>query len=162
MTLKRHGLRARRSEEGGVTLEFVITLPLFIGVLAFIFEFGQIFLAYHDTVNNVRAASRYLSRTVDPTGAMEMANADDIIRSGRIGGTGPDWRESASVQINGAARTVAAGGSFDNPRTSARIVVVVDYPVFLLGLVNIFTPGDNPGVISFAIAEDVRIYREFG
>lgn len=162
MNVTRKWMRRKQSEEGGVTLEFVITLPLFIGVLAFIFEFGQVFLAYHDTVNNVRAASRYLSRTLNPGGALEMQNAEDIVRAGRIGGTGPDWREAATVQIDGAARTVAAGGAFDDPRSSARITVEAQFPVFLLGLVNIFQPGNRRGTITFAIAEDVRIYREFG
>lgn len=154
--------RQRSGEEGSTTLEFVLSLPLFVGLLAFVFEFGQIFLAYHDTVNNVRAASRYLSRTLDPTGPQAVANADDLVRAGVIGGTGPEWRESAVVQINGDARLIAAGSTFERERMSARIVVTVDYPVFLLGLVNIFTPGGNPGTITFAIAEDIRIYEEFG
>ena len=71
-----------RDRDGAVTIEFVVTLPLFLVALAFAFEFGQIFLAHQSTVNNVRAASRYLSRTaVTPA---NLACAQDIVRTGRM------------------------------------------------------------------------------
>src|SRR6185312_16209912 len=54
--------RFTKTDSGTATIEFVVAIPMFLAALAFAFEFGQIFLAHQGTVDNVRAAARYLSR----------------------------------------------------------------------------------------------------
>jgi hypothetical protein len=71
-----------RADRGAGTIEFVLALPLFLAALAFAFEFGQIFIAHQNTVNNVRAAARYLSRT-DCRDIHEQ-RAQNIVQTGRL------------------------------------------------------------------------------
>src|ERR1044071_8804165 len=87
-----------RDEKGAVTIEFVVILPMFLVVLAIAFEFGQIFLAHQQTVDNVREAARYLSRS-DLSDA-DVTRATNIVRTGKLtGGTTPDWLTDAHATI---------------------------------------------------------------
>ena len=139
-----------RAERGTVTIEFVVTLPLFLVALAFAFEFGQFFLAHQSTVNNVRAASRYLSRT-DATRA-DRTRAESIVRTGQIaGGTAPGYLADATVDVS--SQNLIDPDDQDRPLIRIwRISARVGYQPSLFG----FFGGDN-AKIPFVVREDIRI-----
>lgn len=151
-----------RDRDGAVTIEFVVTLPLFLVALAFAFEFGQIFLAHQSTVNNVRAASRYLSRTaVTPA---NLACAQDIVRTGRmvlsagacaapVPGTYPEYLEATHADVTIDADYATFGPpTFAKAGKTIRIDVRVEYPLSIFSLA-----GDNRPFIPFRVTEDARV-----
>jgi Flp pilus assembly protein TadG len=97
-----------KDDRGAGTIEFVLVLPLFLAALALAFEFGQIFIAHQNTVNNVRAAARYLSRT-DCRDVHE-ERAQNIVQTGRLLDDSPpqypttfdslDFCQNGRVRIN--------------------------------------------------------------
>jgi hypothetical protein len=130
--------------QAAVTIEFVVTIPLFLAALAFSFEFGQIFLAHQSTVNNVRSAARYLARTDLTTGDYRRAN--NIIRTGQVdGGVTPEYMAGECEQPFACATPPDNG--------EIRVSVRVDYR---LTLFSFFVDGDGPGTIPFVVREDVR------
>lgn len=139
-----------RDEHGAVTIEFVVTLPLFLATLAFAFEFGQIFLAHQSTVNNVRAATRYLSRS--DLSATDLTEAENLIRTGRlVGGTAPEWLADADVAID-TAYSAFGPPDFSRAGNTVRIVTRVDYPLSIFG----FASDDGIASIPFVVVEDFR------
>jgi Flp pilus assembly protein TadG len=141
-----------RDEKGAVTIEFLMTIPLFLAALAFSFEFGRVFLAYQQTVNNVRAATRYLTRVETETGSQRAAArliADRIVRTGEYsqdtGATGPDYLEDANINVN-----------VPNPDTSDRVTITVrvNFRLTLFGLTD--RNGDAPTSFPFTIRERGR------
>lgn len=146
-----------RDRTGAITVEFVITVPIFLIALGFAFEFGQYFLAHQSTVNNVRSAARYLART--PAGADDVARAINIVRTGRvIGGAAPVYLEDAVVEVQPVYRTFTTTQPplpADRLRTSAqtlRIRAVVDVPLTVFGFVE---PEGRPS-LRFVVVEDLR------
>ena len=140
-----------RSDRGAVTIEFVCTMPLFLAALAFAFEFGQFFLAHQSTVHNVRAASRYLSRT-DMTFS-DRARARTIVRTGQISnGTAPDYLASADIDIE--LEDVINPGPDTPPIRIWKISARVDYQPLLFGFIG----GDNI-TLPFVVREDFRVLR---
>jgi TadE-like protein len=139
--------RFTTGRSGAVTIEFVVTIPLFLAALAFSFEFGQLFLAHQSTVNNVRSAARYLARTDLTTGDFNRANS--IIRTGRIDGTGtpPDY-------IAGECLTPFACAEADPDDSEIHVRVRVEYPLRLFSFID--PDPDRPTTIPFVIREDVR------
>jgi hypothetical protein len=140
------------TENGAVTIEFVCTLPLFLAALAFAFEFGQFFLAHQSTVNNVRAATRYLSRT--DASNQDRIVARRIVRTGQIsGGTSPDYLTNADVDFD--LEDVVNNGDPDRPSISIwSITTRVNYRPMLFGFVG----GENV-TIPFVVREDFRVTR---
>lgn len=137
-----------RDSDGAITIEFVMTLPIFLIALAFSFEFGQYFLAHQNTVNNVRAASRYLARIDDPE--EHLAEAANIIRTGRTqGGQAPDYLENACTSPATCIFEPAGGPS--NART---VRAQVALPVQLLGIIGISAD------MKFTVREDLRLVGE--
>jgi hypothetical protein len=139
------------AEKGAVTIEFVCTLPLFLAALAFAFEFGQFFLAHQSTVNNVRAATRYLSRT--DANVQDRVVARRIVRTGQIsGGTSPDYLTVADVDFE---LEDVINPDPDRPSISIwRLTTRVDYRPMLFGFVG----GENV-TIPFVVREDFRVVR---
>ena len=138
------------AEKGAVTIEFVCTLPLFLAALAFAFEFGQFFLAHQSTVNNVRAATRYLSRT--DANVQDRVVARRIVRTGQISGaSSPDYLTSADVDFD--LQDVI--NEPDRPSISVwRVTTRVNYRPILFGFVG----GENV-IIPFVVREDFRVVR---
>jgi hypothetical protein len=134
-----------------VTIEFVCTVPLFLAALAFAFEFGQFFLAHQSTVHNVRAASRYLSRT--DVASADRTRARAIVRTGQIaGGTAPDYLSGADIDIE--LEDVIDVGP-DTPRVRIwKISTRVDYEPLLFGFIG----GENI-TLPFVVREDFRAVR---
>jgi len=135
-----------RSQRGAVTIEFVLTIPLFLVALAFAFEFGQFFLAHQSTVNNVRAAARYLARadvTTPQKRTLARANANDIIRTGQIGGANPPGYLASACTSDPC---ITLTGS------TVRVDVLVVYPLQFFTLVD---GGDRTG-IPIRVREDLR------
>ena len=138
-------------QRGTATIEFVTTLPLFLAALAFSFEFGQIFLAHQSTVNNVREASRYLSRS--GLTATNITYATNMVRTGRMtGGTAPDYltAANATVTITPSYSTFSTP-TFSKSGQTTRVMVRVNYPLSIFG----FT-GDTHVTIPFVVVEDLR------
>ena len=139
------------SERGAVTIEFVCTVPLFLAALAFAFEFGQFFLAHQSTVHNVRAASRYLSRTAVATADRTVARA--IVRTGQISnGTAPGYLAAADIDIE--LEDVINPGPDTPPVRIWKISTRVDYQPILFGFIG----GENV-TIPFVVREDFRVLR---
>lgn len=138
-----------RDRNGAVTIEFVLTFPLFLAALAFSFEFGRLFVAHHTVVNNVRAATRYLARS--DLSATAQANAEQIVRTGAIsGGTEPSWMSGASIVIN-PAYGAYSDADFIIAGQTIRITARIDFPLSIFG----FT-GDGRAAIPFGVIEDER------
>ena len=143
--------RFANSERGAVTIEFVCTVPLFLAALAFAFEFGQFFLAHQSTVHNVRAASRYLSRT--DVASADRTRARTIVRTGQLSsGTAPDYLADANIDIE--LEDVFDPGP-DTPSIRIwKISARVEYEPILFGFIG----GDNV-TIPFVVREDFRVLR---
>ena len=90
-------------EEGTITVEFVVMLPVVLAALAFTFEFGRALWAHHVLSENVRSASRYLARTLitDDTRAV----AANIATSGDPSVGGTFWGEAVLVEVDPDCRT---------------------------------------------------------
>jgi Flp pilus assembly protein TadG len=143
MKRTRWPLRFVRNEHGAVTIEFVVMLPVFLAALAFSYEFGQLFLAQQSTINNVRAAGRYLAR-VELNGTNEN-NAERIIRRGVLsGGTTPDYMVGVCQAPNPDCIT------FDGDTID--IVVRVNYPLSIFGFID----SNAPATLPFTIHEHYR------
>lgn len=138
-----------RDRNGAVTIEFVLTFPLFLAALAFSFEFGRLFVAHHTVVNNVRAATRYLSRS--DLSAAAQANAEQIVRTGAISGaTEPSWMSGASIVVTPSYSTYS-DADFIIAGQTVRITARIDFPLSIFG----FT-GDGRAAIPFGVVEDER------
>lgn len=140
-----------REDRAAVTIEFVVMLPVFLAALAFSYEFGQFFLAQQSTVNNVRAAARFLSRV--ELNETSKDTAEEIIRFGRIlppANPGdpvpepPDYLKTACTAPN--PRCVDWDGN------TIEITVRAKYKLSIFGLADKDAPADIP----FAIRERIR------
>jgi Flp pilus assembly protein TadG len=141
-----------KDTQAAVTIEFVVTLPMFLAALAFAFEFGQIFLAHQSTVNNVRSAARYLARS--DQSATDLVRVENIIRTGLpVGGTAPDYLNStnATVGIDTAHKSFGPP-NFSRSGTATRIRTQVNYPLSIFG----FTGNGSLVSIPFVVVEDFR------
>ena len=149
---RRSPLRFTAAECGAVTIEFVCSLPLFLAALALAFDFGQFFLAHQSTVNNVRAATRYLSRT--DANVQDRIAARTIVRTGQTsGGSAPDYLATADVDFD--LESVINPDGDDRPSISLwRLSARVNYRPMLFGFIG----GENV-VIPFVVREDFRITR---
>jgi hypothetical protein len=134
--------RFSKSQAGAVTIEFVLTLPLFLAALAFTFEFGQFFLAHQTTVNNVRSAARFLSRVDDPES--NLARADNIILTGQVSGGDPPAYLQGSCS-SGCAEFKEADGTI-------HVRVLASYSLTIFGFVD---GGKRPS-LPFVVTEDLR------
>ncbi|MDP3738234.1 MAG: TadE/TadG family type IV pilus assembly protein [Hyphomonadaceae bacterium] len=144
MSRQRRTVDFGAQDSGAVTIEFVVTLPLFLAALAFAFEFGNIFVAHQATVNNVRAASRYLSRS--DMSASDITKATNMVRNGRLaGGTTPNYLTSINATVSMPAAASVQSGDVFEVRTR------VDYPLSIFSLA-----GDNRATIPFVVVEDLR------
>ena len=141
-----------KDRTGSSTIEFVVTMPLFLAALAFSFEFGQIFLAHQSTVNNVRAAARYLSRS--DLSAADMAAAENIVRTGRFaGGTPAEYLTTANATVSiDDEYTTFSDDDFSRNGKTLRIVTRVDFPLTIFGFIG----GAGPASIPFVVVEDMR------
>lgn len=137
------------ADNGSITVETVVMFPLILAALAFSFEFGRLFIAHHTTVNNVRAAVRYLSRS-DLT-ADQLDAVETIVKTGKAsGGAEPAWMADANVTITPSQSTFTDA----NYRTGGQIIrvqVTVPYQPLIFSFVN-----DDIASIPFTIAEDMR------
>lgn len=121
--------RFRRDERGTATIEFVLTIPLFFALLAFVFEFGRFFIAYQQTAGNVRAAARFISQVeLSPENEIR---AENIIRNGDMNGR----REDAPVYLKDLCvsnDSIATGDCIIRQDRPIRIEVRVEYPLTIL------------------------------
>jgi hypothetical protein len=149
---RRSGRRFAAGHDGAVTIEFVCTMPLFLAALAFAFEFGQFFLAHQSTVNNVRAATRYLSRT--DANVQNQIVARRIVRTGQLsGGTAPDYLATANVDFD--LEDVIDPDDPDRPSIAIwKVSTRVNYRPMLFA----FLGGQNV-TIPFVVREDFRVVR---
>jgi hypothetical protein len=146
--------RTRRfltEERGTATIEFLVTLPLFLAALAFVFEFGRYFVAYQQTANNVRSAARYISQ-VDLTPDNE-SKAEKIIRTGRPDGNdsdAPDYLKDLCFLDTDIPRDCIIR---DNGSIPIRIEVHVHFPLTLFKFID---PKGNAVSLPFRIVEYVQ------
>ncbi len=167
----------RGAEKGSVTIEFVIGLPLLLLALVFIFEFSSMFWTYHIATNNVRDATRYLSRA--PLTATFLSNATNIALTGD-----PTNTVGTYVWNSKACTAASATGCKDVPSTSGPCVIInqdvrdftttnfnaagkvisveacIPYPTPLFGLVNALSGGSIPSTLTLGIFEETRWFGE--
>ncbi len=137
------------ASDGSVTIETVVLFPMLLIALTFSFEFGRLFIAHHTTVNNVRSAVRYLSRS--DLSATQQNQAEAIVRTGKpTGGTAPDWMTGATITITPAQSTFT-DTDFRTGGQIIRIRAEVNFPVSLFGFIN-----DQRSGIPITIVEDIR------
>jgi hypothetical protein len=134
--LLRSARQFRRDAGGAGTLEFVLTLPLFLVPLAFAVELGLFLVAHQDVVNNVRSAVRYLSRT-DCT-STHQDRARNIVRTGHLLDEGSPPYPLIFDEGNLC------------PNNRVRISVLVHFPLSIWGLTGNQTP-----MIPFRVREDL-------
>ncbi|GJL94635.1 MAG: hypothetical protein DHS20C05_10400 [Hyphococcus sp.] len=127
----------------------MVLFPVILAALAFSFEFGRLFIAHHTTVNNVRAAVRYLSRS-DLTAAQQ-DTARAIVRTGQpSGATAPDWMTGANITITPSQSTFS-DTDFRTGGQVIRIQAEVNFPLSLFGFIN-----DGRTGVPITIVEDIR------
>lgn len=145
--------RFTKTDNGTATIEFVVAIPMFLAALAFAFEFGQIFLAHQGTVDNVRAAARYLSR-VDLTNDAKLC-AETLVRTGKLNiddgvcdlpgpGDYPSYLSPANANIDINLNYGLPG------QKRVRIKANVDVPLTIFGFV-----GSDIAKIPFVVVEDL-------
>ena len=140
-----------RDERGSVTIEFVVMLPLLLAAMGLAFEFGQLFLAHNNTVNNVRDAARYLSRS--QLTDTQMTTADSIVRTGLpSGGTAPAYLDTATVEIDPDYDSFG-DTNFRVATDIVRVRVAVDYPLTIFDFAV-----EGHTTIPFVVRDDVRHY----
>lgn len=138
-----------RQENGSITVEMVVTFPLILAALAFSFEFGRMFVAHHTTVNNVRSAVRYLSRS--DLSDTRLNEALQIVRTGiPSGGVAPEWVESADVQVFPAQSTFTD----TNFRTNGQVIRIQATVNFRFMIATFM--GDDRATIPIVVVEDIR------
>jgi len=141
--------RFLRDERGAVTIEFVVTLPMFLAALAFSYEFGQLFLAQQSTVNNVRSAARFLSRVDLNNNNRDLA--EDIIRMGKL----PSRIAANNIVPDYLEDTCGGGGphciTWDDNGT-IEFTVKAKYRLSIFR----FADQDAPTDIPFVIRERIR------
>lgn len=152
-----------RDENGLVTIEFVVMIPLFLAVLAFSFEFGRVFVVHHGIVNNARSAARYLARAsiagncVKPAAMSCIDRARMIVRTGKLDGVeadAPAWLPASAVVITPAYSTFTSA-NFREAGQTLRIDVRATYPLDIFG----FAAAGFTG-IRLRIVEDERYIGE--
>lgn len=159
-----HNRRFLRAEDGSLTIEFVVMMPVLLAGLAFAFEFGRLMIAHHTTVNNVRSATRYLSRAdlalVENTGSTVRTQVDNIIRTGvPTGGELPAWVNDAddiTIVVTPAQATFSDADFRDNGQV-LRVQTTVNFRFLIFQFINIFNdPTPQGGFIPIVIVEDMR------
>jgi Flp pilus assembly protein TadG len=124
-------------ERGSLVVEFVIVLPLILGMLVLVAEFGRAFWYHQIVTKGVRDGVRYLSRAP----AAELA--DFTLRARYLAMTGqPDssatpahgwWTDIATVTVS-APEEVGAPPTFRTPfeRITMQAAVPVSFPLLAL------------------------------
>jgi hypothetical protein len=141
-------LRFVRDEHGAVTIEFVVMMPIFLAALAFAYEFGQIFLAQQSTINNVRAAGRYLARV-----ALIDSNrdkAEGIVRLGKLPSADPDDDDPPDYLEDACGLAGPHCITIDDDKID--IVVRVNYRLSIFGFID----SDAPATLPFTVHEHYR------
>lgn len=88
--------RAAAYDRGGAVLvEFALTLPLLLLLLAGGYEFGRLMWHHHLVNKGVRDATRYLARMDNPTDGAAVAQARQLLITGSLDAGAPaliaDW-----------------------------------------------------------------------
>jgi Flp pilus assembly protein TadG len=156
---KRPAFRSFLADRQGLgTIEFVATLPMFLAALAFAFEFGMLFLAHQSVTNNVRAATRFLSRVPAPYSSENRAIAVNLIRTGQpFGGTPPSFLAGVCTPSSSCMASTNIGGN-----TRVTISVHIDYPLTIFNFAERSgdpfndAPGPNRATIPFVVRESAE------
>jgi len=133
-----------RSQRGTGTIEFVVSLPLFLVALAFAYEFGQFLLTHQNVVNNVHVAARYLSRTACLD--VHQERATNLIKTGQL--------DESDSPLPMSIGPVGGFCQFDGAGVPVRvrIDVLVNFPLSIFGLT-----GDARPSIPFRVMEDLPV-----
>jgi hypothetical protein len=133
----------RGAEKGSVTIEFVIGLPMILVAMVFIFEFSSMFWAHHIATNNVRSATRFISRA--PLTAAFLTDAQNMALTGDPTGTIGFYNWNDATCANGGP-CVTITQNYANFTTAFRVPgqiirVEEDIPFQIpgFGLVKAFT-----------------------
>lgn len=139
---------------GGASVEFVATLPLAFGTLAFVFEIGRLLWAHQIATQGVADAARFLSRAPDLTQTY-IDQATNIAKTGQIvGGTAYyPWNETG-VAFN--VDTSFATFSDADFRVSGQIIEVAATVPLTLGTLQFL--GVNNPVFAMRVADQARYY----
>lgn len=119
---------------GLITVEFVCTIPLIFAALAFVYEFGRTVWAYEVISQDIRTATRYLSRVEgadlsasDPAGAITLA------KTGETSGTAMHWpwTEASCTGTSCVTVTTTSFSSANYNQDGSVIVMTAQVPITL-------------------------------
>jgi TadE-like protein len=140
-------------ERGSLVVEFVIVLPLILGMLVLVAEFGRAFWYHQIVTKGVRDGVRYLSRAPAAEFDAYALRARYLAMTGQPDSSATPthawWTDIATVTV-GAPQEVGAPPAFRTPfeRITMQAAVPVSFP--LLALV-----GQAP-TITITAADQVR------
>lgn len=131
------GLLGERT--GSATVEFVISLPLIVAVLALVSGLGQA-LWYHHIVNKgVRDGTRYLSRAPDGEFATYAERARYLAMTGSADTSASPvfawWSDIETVTVSGPVE-LADAPPFRQPFERVALQAVVPVELSILGLIG--------------------------
>jgi len=135
--LPRHLIRLLGEERGSLVVEFVIALPLVLGVLVLIAEFGRA-LWYHQIVTKgVRDGVRYLSRAPEADFATHAELAKYLAMTGQPNISAPppyDWWTNVDTITVSGPDELALPPLFRTPfeRIGLQAAVPVSFPLLAL------------------------------
>jgi Flp pilus assembly protein TadG len=126
-------VRSRRAEQGQAAWEFLLVLPIFVGIMLVIIDFGLLMYQYVSVVNAVREGARYGAVACAFQGS---CTADEIKQRvlQRSGGMLSNPNEVYVAWANRAADPNNAAERGDS------VVVWVVHPYSFLFLINPFDP----------------------
>lgn len=160
MRVIRHFIRRfKTNEQGNAVIEFVTTLPLILIAFVFAFEFSRLFWVHHIATNNVRSATRYLSRA--PLTSDFVTDARNIARTGDPDtATGAyDWMASIQDSDIDIQTSHATFSSADFRQSGQVIRIQMDVP-FTFATFGLFNNLGDDGLITLNIIEEARHYGE--
>jgi Flp pilus assembly protein TadG len=145
--------RLLAEERGSLVVEFVIMLPLILGMLVLVAEFGRAFWYHQIVTKGVRDGVRYLSRAPAAEFADFAEQARYLAMTGQPVASAPPayawWTDVATVTVS-AREAVGGPPQFRTPfeRITMQAAVPVSFP--LLALV-----GQDP-TITIVAADQAR------
>lgn len=142
-------------ERGGATIEFMICLPLILIAFVFVLEFSMLFWAHHVASNNVRSATRFLTRAplVEPF----LTQSENMARTGNtataIGAY--KWMTGMNINVDTSFNNFTED-DFRNNGHTLRIRADVPYTFMTFDMMNELSGGSVGTAISFSIVEEAR------
>jgi Flp pilus assembly protein TadG len=128
-----------RDRTGSATVEFVVSLPLIMAVLALVSGLGQALWYHHIVSKGVRDGTRYLSRAPDSEFATYAERARYLAMTGSADTSASPlfawWSDIDTVTVSGPVE-LADAPTFRQPFERIALQAVVPVELSILGLIG--------------------------